>query len=588
MSQPISNHNSPKAKPPIKRFSRTQAKPGRDGFISLEDTVGGSWKDQLAVLKPGLVAREELGIASALDSKEGGEIIARVLADETPTEDLKVIADRHMADNGMLPEFTGQVNKAAAAITEPPKPDHECVVDLRHLKMCSVDNGILNPETGELEDASKDIDQVEYGERLPNGNIRMYVGIADVDAAIKKGDVNDNHAMHQGATVYTDDKIYPMIHRNLSENHTSLNGGEDRLATIKEYEVTPDGQIIKPKIYRAYVHNHAQMAYDSVNEFLTDGDGPKPPQLSADPDLAEQMKIQDEAAQRIRHHFHAKGSLDIESSEGRATMEDGEVIGMVRQQQTRAKDKVKFNMMAANITTMRVLEDAGLPTLRRVVKTPENWDRIQDLAKKYNWKLPPDPSAKALNEFLEARKEANPGAHEELCAQVVRLVGRGEYVVAVPGEIIEGHFNLQALEYGHTTAPNRRAPDLVNQRIEKAYAEGKECPYTLEELEELAMHFNGQEQVIKTVERKVHRSAEAKLMKDKIGKSYDGRIHKEIPNGTLVRLDEPYVTGMVKKKIEGETGEEVRVTVDGVNVEKGHIDFSVASEQMHDGFVLKT
>lgn len=586
MNSPISNRLTPAHSAPLKPSKASHKNTASQGPKPMEDRVEGDWKSQLAGFKEVLVAREELGISSALNSKEAGEIVERVLQDKTPTEDLSIIADRQMAENGMLPSFTSEVLKAAQALTESPGPDHASVVDLRKLPMISVDNGDLDPISGKLKNASKDIDQVEYAERMPNGNIKMLVGIADVDAAVKKGDVVDNQAMRHGATVYTDEKIFPMIPPHFSENLTSLNEGVDRLATIKEFQVTPDGQITEPKIYRAHVNNRAQMAYDSVNEHLTTGDGPKPPQLQ-DPVLAEQIELQDEAAQRIRHFFHARGSLDIESGEARLAKEDGAVVGMSKDEQTRAKDKVKFNMMAANITTMRVLEEAGMPTLRRIVQTPEKWDRIVDLAKKYDFELPSDPNAKALNSFLESRKLADPGAHEELCSTVVRLVGKGEYVVAQPNEPIEGHFALASPDYGHTTAPNRRAPDLVNQRIEKAYAQGEECPYSAEELTQLAEHFNAQEQAIKSVERRVHRSASAKLMKEKIGQSFDGRIHKDLTNGTLVRLKEPYVTGLVKRKLEGESGDEVRVKLEGVDVEKGQIDFAMAGEQVVDGYVIR-
>ena len=264
------------------------------------------------------------------------------------------------------------------------------------------------------------------------------------------------------------------------------------------------------------------------------------------------------------------------------------MLGIKKEEQSRAKDKVKFNMMAANITTMQVLDGGGMPTIRRIVKTPEKWDKIVDLGKKFGHTLPPDPDAKALNAFLEARKEADPRRHEELCSDVVRLVGRGEYVVAQPGEPIEGHFNLAAPDYGHTTAPNRRAPDLVNQRIEKAYAQGEPCPYTPEELEELATHFSAQEKVISGVEREVHRSASAKLMKEKVGKSFDGLQSKELPNGsTLVKLEGLNVTGVDNGALTGEVGDSVRVTIESVNVEKGWIDLSVSKEQSIDGFLLK-
>jgi exoribonuclease-2 len=586
---PLSPLNSAPSNALISKAKSAKRPPKASGHQGGGDRVDmgrGDWKSQLAQFGTVLQARERLGLTDALSNKEAGELVAKVLADTTPTEDLGVIADRRMAENGMVPGFTSQV-LAAASATQAATPDHPAVIDLRHLDMISVDNGDLNPITGKLENGSQDIDQCEYAERMPNGNIKMLVAIADVDSLVKKGDMVDHQAMRHSATVYTDSKVFPMIPPNFSEELTSLDEGKDRLATVKEFQVTPEGEIVEPKLYRGFIQNRAQMAYDSVNEWLTGGNGPKPPQLE-NPKLAEQITLQDEAAQRLFHHFHARGSLDIQSSEAKARISNGEVVSIKKEEQSRAKDKVKFNMMAANITTMQVLDSGGMPTLRRIVKTPEKWDKIVDLAKKFEYALPSDPDAKALNAFLEARKEADPRAHEELCSDVVRLVGRGEYVVAKPGEPLEGHFNLAAPEYGHTTAPNRRAPDLINQRIEKALAQGEPCPYTPEELEELATHFSAQEKVIAGVEKEVHKSASAKLMKAKIGRTFDGMQSRELPNGsTLVKLEGLNVTGVVKGVLSGEVGDSVRVSLQGVNVEKGWIDLSLAKDQPVDGYLIK-
>ena len=570
---------APDVKAPQKRV-QTQAKKA-----DAKSNEPVDWRDQLAAYGENLEMRAALGLPTAVSAKEAGEIVERVLGDTSPTEDLGVIADRKMAADGLLPEFTSPAIKQAKAVKQAAGMDHKSIVDLRNLPMISTDNGVLNPQTGLLEDASKDIDQVEYAEQMPNGNIKMLVGIADVDSLVKKGSPADQHAMRQTATVYTDKKIFPMLDRRFSEDLTSLNEGEDRLVVVKEFQVTPEGAMTGGKVYRAIVNNRAQLAYDSVNEYLTDGNGAKPPQLS-DPVLAEQIDLQDQAAQRLRGFFHSKGSLDIESSETKSTFDNDKVVGMKRERQTQAKDKVKYNMMAGNMTSMRVLDDAGYPTLRRVVKTPEKWDKIVDLAKKYNYRLPQDPDAKALNAFLESRKEASPEKHEDLCSRVVMLVGRGEYVVSTPGEPIEGHFALSAADYGHTTAPNRRAADLINQRIEKAYAMGEDCPYSPEELAELATHLSGQEKVIQNVERKVHRAAEAKLMKLQVGKKFKGRYSREVPIGTLVRLNDIRVTGMIRQKIEGEPGDELFVKLDSVNVEKGHLDFSLAEPDQVAGFKL--
>jgi exoribonuclease-2 len=541
----------------------------------------GDWKQQLANYGAKLQAREDLGIQ---DGNQNAEALAKILGDTSPTSDLKVIADRHMARAGLLVSFPDGALAEANAVSAPPGLS-DGVVDLRHLPMVSVDNGELDPITGKLLNESKDIDQCDYAERLPNGNIRKLVAIADVDCLVAKGSGLDRQAMHNSSTVYTDDKIFPMIAERFSTDFTSLNGGTDRLAMVKEYQVTPEGEVVEPKVYRAYIHNHAKMAYDSVNEWLTDGPGAKPPQL-ANPVVAEQIRLQDEAAQRLRGSFYAKGSLDIESKEVKAEMENGEVVGMKVDEQNRAKDMIKYSMMAANMASMQVLEAAGMPSLRRIVKRPEKWDRIVELAKSYEYKLPSTPNAKQLNNFLESRKSADPERYEALCNKVVRLVGRGEYVVSVPGEPVEGHFCLAVADYGHTTAPNRRAPDLVNQRIEKAVAEGKDCPYTPEELEELALHFTKQEEEIAGVERQVHRSASAKLMEDRIGQSFDAVVSRSGPQGTFVKLDDPPVMGKWKGRPLDE-GEEVRVTLAGVNVEKGWIDFTPAETQQADGFLFK-
>lgn len=570
-----------KAKPNFKALRSHRPGPQEKGTGDRFQAGSGDWKSQLATYGAKLQAREDLGLS---DGNQNAEVLERILADQTPTSDLKVIADRTMAKAGLLVSFPAGVLQEVSAVSGPAKIT-DGIQDLRHLPMVSVDNGELDPVSLKLKNESKDIDQCEFAERLPNGNIRVLVAIADVDSLVSKGSACDRHAMHNSATVYTDDKIFPMIPEGFSTDFTSLNGDQDRLAMVKEYQVTPEGEVVEPKVYQAYIHNHAKMAYESVNEWLTGGPGPKPPQLD-NPVVAEQIRLQDEASQRLRTAFYQRGSLDIESSEVKAEMQNGQVLGMKVDEQNRAKDLVKYGMMAANMSSMQVLEAAGMPTLRRIVKTPEKWDRIVELAKSYDYKLPSSANAKELNKFLEVRKAADPDAHEALCNKVVRLVGRGEYVVSIPGEEVEGHFCLAVHDYGHTTAPNRRAPDLVNQRIEKAVANGQSCPYSPEELEELAAHFTAQEKEIAGVERQVHRSASAKLMEPLVGQSFDGVVSRADAQATFISLDEPKVMGKWRgPKLE--EGAQVRVKLDKVNVEKGWIDFSPAETQQNDGFLFK-
>ena len=560
---------------------KAQAHVAKESFSSGQKPEAQDWKAALGQFGKVLQAREDLGIAA---SEETANELSKILSDTSPTTDLKVIADRKMAEAGLLVSFPSDVMAQVNAVDKP-APISDGIQDLRHLTMVSVDNGTLNPVTMKLEHESKDIDQCEHAEKLSNGNIRVRVAIADVDCLVEKGSPADQHAMHNSATVYTDDKIFAMLPEKFSTDLTSLNGDQDRLSMVKEFEVTPEGEVIEPKVYRAMIHNHAKMAYESVNEWLTDGKGPKPPQLE-DPKIAEQIRLQDEASQRIQVNFYNKGALGIDSSEVKAEIVDGKVVGMHVDAQSRAKDLVKFSMMGANMSSMQVLEAAEMPTLRRIVKTPEKWDKIVDLAKKFGSKLPADANAKALNTFLESRKAAEPDKFEELCQKVVRLVGRGEYVVSTPGEPIEGHFCLAVTDYGHTTAPNRRGADLINQRIEKAAAAGGPCPYSSEELSALAEHLSEQEKVIQGVERKVHQSSVAKMMEPMIGQSFDGVVSRCDPQATLVKIKEPMAQGRLKGANVSE-GDQVQVKLESVNVEKGWIDFGPATKEEAAGFILR-
>lgn len=547
------------------------------------DSYAPDWRDTLADIKGQLEARVALGLDSGSNAHNAA-LAEKILADETPTEDLKTIADRVMADASLRLEAGPKILEQVGKVEGPAKPDHAGVVDLRRLPMVSVDNGDLNPATGKLENDSKDIDQLAYAEKLPNGDIKVMVAIADVDSLVPKGSWVDQHAMHNATTIYTDDKIYPMIPERFSTDFTSLNDQEDRMAVVKEYVVSPEGEMKEGKVYQAFVHNHAKMAYDSVNEWIVDGDGPKAPQLENET-FAEQIRLQDEAATRLKGFFYGLGSLDLESGEARAIMDGDKVVELKKNVQTRSKDLVKFLMIGSNATTVNFLDDNGYPSLRRIVKTPERWDRIVAYAGKFEYELPKSANAKALNDFLEVRKEADPEGFEEMCFDIVRMVGRGEYVVKTPGEPIEGHFCLALPDYGHTTAPNRRAPDLVQQRIEKAAAQGEPCPYTDEELQQLAEHFTQQEPVTNKVERRVHRSAQAKLMKDKIGQIYEGRVWKTGERGTFISLREPPVSGKLMDASGLDRGDRLQVRLDEVNVEKGWLNFKTAGEA-ESGFLI--
>lgn len=532
------------------------------------------WNEGLAKLSRDMDRSAALGVGP-LGASVASQI-ERVLSDKTPTEDLQVLADRAMAEKGMPMSFPPEVTAEVAAIRGAAEPRDASVRDLRHLPWNSIDNGELDPKTLELVNSSQDLDQLTCAERLPDDSIKIRVAIADVDSLATKGSAIDRHAMRQGMTVYTDDKIYPMLPRELSEDLTSLDPGVDRMAMVKEYTVRPDGTLADESVYQAYVHNHAKLAYNPVNDWM-EGKGPTPPPLE-DPKIQEQVRLQDEAAQRIKTSRFENGAIEFESRESRAQLDEKKekVLALVLHQRNRATETIENLMVAANQVTARFLESKGMPSLRRVVKTPEKWDRIVEYAKTKGTNLPRSANSGALNAFLLDQKAKDPERFPDVCLSIVKMMGRGEYMVEVPGEDATGHFALAVSDYAHSTAPNRRGPDLVGQRIEKAAARGEQCPYTREELEDLAAHFTKQENDISKVERQVSKSAAAKLLKPQIGESFSGFITGSSPKGVWVRIGDPPVEGKVSKG-GGMTkvGDQVKVKLVSVNVEKGFIDFAV-------------
>lgn len=531
------------------------------------------WHEGLEKLKTDLSRAEALGVGTV-----GGAVAAAiksVLNDKSPTEDLQKIADRAMANHGLAMVFGPQVEAQVASIQGAAVPTDPSVKDLRSLPWNSIDNGKLDPKTLELVDSSQDLDQLAVAERLPDDSIKVRVAIADVDSLVPKGSPIDLHAMMNGMTVYTDDKIYPMLPRELSEDLTSLDPGVDRMALVKEYTVRPDGTVADESVYQAWVHNHAKLAYDPVAAWM-DGTGPTPPELN-DPVNVEQVKLQDEASQRLKKARFEAGSVEMESRETRAKMDDkhDKVLSLEMHHRNRATELIENLMVAANGVTARFLESKGMPSLRRVVKTPEKWDRIVAYAKEKGESLPRTPDSGALNDFLLKMKDQDPKRFPDVSLAVVKMMGRGEYAVEVPGEGATGHFALAVTDYAHSTAPNRRGPDLVGQRIEKAAIRGEACPYSREELEDLAAHFTKQENEISKVERQVSKSAAAKMLKPMIGKTFEGFITGSSPKGTWVRLEDPPVEGKVTKNLGGlEIGKEVKVKLLAVDVEKGFIDFA--------------
>ncbi len=362
-------------------------------------------------------------------------------------------------------------------------------------------------------------------------------------------------------------------HRIGKPNITSLADGKDRLAVVVEMTVGGEGALGGADLYRAMVRNRAKLAYNSVAGWL-EGEGPPPARLAAVPGLAGGIRLQDTVARKLMCSRCRHGALNLQTPEARPVFEDGRLAGIEAQRHNRATRLIEDMMIAANEATARYLRAAGFPSMRRVLRAPERWGRIVDLAKSFRETLPPEPDAAALEEFLKKRREADQEGYPDLSLVVVKLLGRGEYLAAGDGAAVPGHFALASDDYTHSTAPNRRYPDLITQRLLKAVLSKQAAPYTVPELERLAAHCTAMEDTAKKVERLVLKAAAALLLKSRIGERFEAIVTGASPKGTWVRIFKPVVEGKLAQGFAGlDVGDRVTVRLVRADAERGYIDF---------------
>jgi exoribonuclease-2 len=478
----------------------------------------------------------------------------------TQRERLATIAHRVMLERGLAADFAPAALQQLAGFAGPSAvPGRE---DLRDRLWCSIDN-----------DDSLDLDQISVGEELPGGAVRILVAIAGVDDLVKRDTPLDDHAKQNTTSIYTAGGIFPMLPERLSTNLTSLNGGEDRDAFVIAYTVAADGSLGTESVSFARVHNRSKLAYNSVSAWL-DGKGPLPPPAAAVPGMDQQLRLQDRVAQLLRSRRRESGALDLETIQPRAVFQDGEIASLDDQQHNRGTQLIEELMVACNGVVARFLRAAKIPSLRRVVRVPKRWDRIVAFAAGYHTTLPAKPDSGALEQFLTERRTADPLRFPDLSLMIVKMLGPGEYVVEAPGDPPIGHFGLAVRDYTHSTAPNRRFPDLITQRMVKSTLARQAPAYAREELEALAAHCTEQENAADKVERQVRKSAAAIFLEKRIGESFQAIVTGVNKDGTWVRTLTPPVEGKLVHGAAGlDVGHRLHVKLIGVNVEAGFIDF---------------
>jgi VacB/RNase II family 3'-5' exoribonuclease len=480
---------------------------------------------------------------------------------------LQRIAHRVMLERGLLPDFSPEALTELERLESSTEVNGEDIRDLRSLLWCSIDN-----------DDSRDLDQLTVAQTLPGSQVTILVAIADVETLVKPGSAIDEHAQHNTTSVYTAAQIFPMLPEKLSTDLTSLNFDEDRLAFVVDMTIGSEGALRASTVYRALVHNYAKLAYNSLAAWL-EGAAPLPEALAAVGGLADNLRLQDKTAQAMHRFRQSHGALSLETIQSRPVFDGDMVSTLEEEEKNRAKEIIEDFMIAANGVTARFLSEQGYPTLRRVVRTPKRWDRIVAIAKEKGFRLSDDPDPKSLETFLVKQKAANPQNYPDLCLTVIKLLGSGEYAAQPGGEVPKshaagGHFGLAVKDYGHSTAPNRRYPDLVTQRLLSAALQHQPTSYQLEDLEALAQRCTEAEDAANKVERQVGKSAAALLLESRIGEQFDALVTGAAPKGTWVRLLKLPVEGKLVEGFHGvDVGDHLRVQLVETDVEQGYIDF---------------
>jgi exoribonuclease-2 len=488
------------------------------------------------------------------------------MPDANPSHlDLQATAKEVMQRHGFEPDFPPQVPLQLADLkAHPPQiAAGGDIRDLRNLLWSSIDN-----------DTSRDLDQIEVADRASNGDVKIMIGIADVDAFVAKQTPIDQHAAKETTTVYTGIRNFPMLPEELSTGKTSLLENQDCLSVVIEFVVDSSGVVKSPSVYRAVVRNKAQLQYNSVGAWL-ERKGPAPPKVAASADLQAQLKLQDQVAQKLKDQRFQHGALNLQTDELHPLILNDQVIDVVKQQKNHATELIEDFMVAANGVVARFLEQVS--SLRRIVRTPERWDRIVQLAATKGEKLPAQPDSKALNDFLLRRKAADPDHFADVSLIVIKLIGPGEYVLERAGEVAPGHFGLAVQDYTHSTAPNRRFADMVTQRLIKALLAGQKNPYSDDELTAIAANCTQKEDAAKKVEREMSKRLAAVAMQSRIGEVFDAIVTGATDHGTFVRALQPHVEGLLAQGQQGlDVGDRLRVKLIRTDVQRGYIDFARA------------
>jgi exoribonuclease-2 len=486
-----------------------------------------------------------------------------------PSIDLRVVARQALLDRGINIDFPASVVTEAREAVEP-NYKKLGVRDLTNWLWSSIDN-----------DDSRDLDQIEYLDISTQGKWVLYVAIADVEYFVRKGSALDKYAATNTCSIYTGVQVFPMLPNELSTDLTSFNQGKTRLAVVTETHISKDGEVVSSTVFPAIVKNQARLAYDAVAAWLEGVTPERDPtgsieKLSRNPALQDQIREQEKVAISLRKHREARGALDFVSPQLRATTTPDGKVEVGAQYANRATIIIQEFMVATNEAVDQFLQEKKLPSIQRIVREPKNWPRMAEIASVHGTTLPPKPDGKALQEFLAVQRKRDPHNFPELSLAMIKLLGRGEYVVKTHARDSLGHFGLATPNYAHSTAPNRRYPDLITQRMLKAAFSQKDSPYSLEELDAIAQRCSAKEDDSNRIERQVQKSVAALALRERIGDIFPALVTGVNEDGTWVRVVDPPVEGKLQADRPFKVGDHVKARLTKTNPMRGFLDFEAA------------
>lgn len=467
------------------------------------------------------------------------------------------LAVREMIERGFAPAFSQESLNELALCTAPASASKHAR-DMRSSLWVSIDNV-----------DSRDLDQLTWAEHKEEGD-KIYIAIADVDGLVRMGSALDAHAAKNTTSIYTPTKAFPMLPEKLSTDLTSLKEGSDRSALVIELSVSLEGEFILSDVYLALVRNQAKLDYEEVANWLEREIKPARPMA-----ILTQLKLQNAIALRIQSYRDRQGALYFETKEVETVFAEGRAVGLREKSVNTAHHLIENFMIAANVAATSYLEKYQLPVIKRVVRSPKRWERIQSIAKERGTRLPDLLDVKALRNFLFRVQQQDPENYPHLSLAIIQLIGKGEYVLGVPGEKSPGHFDLALRDYAHATAPNRRFPDLVMQRLLKSHINHSRVPYSIAQLERIAAHCTQKENDAMKLQRRMHKSAAAMVLQPRIGEVFKAMVTGASEKGTWVRLDAPPIEGKLIQGFQGiDVGDHLMVKLIEVDVVKGYIDFA--------------